>query len=141
MSTNTGLSARVAAEVRAEQARQRLSGRDLARRVDLPPTTVARWLRGDTAMDLDDVATLAGALGLTLVDLIERAERMLPRVDSNHQPAGYGPSQVTTDITRLGNVLPIRRVDERRSARRRGPTRRPRPRTIIPICSELVDSA
>jgi transcriptional regulator with XRE-family HTH domain len=136
MSTNSGLSARVAAEVRAEQARQRLSGRDLARRVDLPPSTVARWLRGETSMDLDDVAALAGALGLTLGDLIERAEMLLPRVDSNHQPAGYASLQVRTDITNAGIVLPLRRIDERRSDRRQPTTRRGPDRTLVPIlCS------
>jgi transcriptional regulator with XRE-family HTH domain len=74
MSTDSKLSARVAAELRAELARQRLTGRDLARRVELPPTTVARWLRNETTMNLDEAEALASALGLRLPELLDRAD-------------------------------------------------------------------
>jgi transcriptional regulator with XRE-family HTH domain len=74
MSTHAGVSARVAAEMRAEKARQQLSGQDLARIVDLPATSVARWLRGETKMSLDEASVLAEALGLTLAELLVRAE-------------------------------------------------------------------
>ena len=142
MTANPGLSARVAAEVRAEQARQRLTGRDLARRVDLPPSTVARWLRNDTDMTLDAAAVLAGALGVGLVDLIQRAEAMgLPRKDSNLQPAGYTSSLVKSDIGVRRFVRPLRLVaypnelpvDERRSPSTAPTTRRPGHPTFVPI--------
>lgn len=83
----------VAAEIRAETGRQRVSGRELARRIDEPVTTVSRWLRGDTALGLDDLDKIAAALEVDLVDLIRAARlqlmaKKLPRMDSNHQPAG-----------------------------------------------------
>jgi transcriptional regulator with XRE-family HTH domain len=81
----------VAAEIRAEMARQMISGRELARRVQKPETTIARWLRGKTQMSLDDVEMLAKALGVDPVDLIIHAvhRQQLPRPDSNREPAGY----------------------------------------------------
>ena len=72
MSTRNAL---LAAEIRAEMARQRMSGRELARRVDKPETTVARYLRGETAMSIDDVEDFARALDVTTIDLVERAYR------------------------------------------------------------------
>lgn len=89
-----GLSARVAAEVRAEQARQRLSGRDLARRVELPTSTVARWLRAETPMDLDDVERLARALGVSVSTLLTRAEQAAAIV----QPAATGTDGANSEI-------------------------------------------
>lgn len=63
----------VAAEIRAEQGRQRISGRELARAIGKPESTVARWLRGRTAMSLDEIELFAQALNLTVVDLVSRA--------------------------------------------------------------------
>jgi hypothetical protein len=72
-------------------------------------TTVARYLRGEVSMDLDDIEAFAAALGLTTVDLIARSydgappasrapvptqgngaagRRWAPR-DSNPQPTDY----------------------------------------------------
>jgi transcriptional regulator with XRE-family HTH domain len=80
----------VAAEIRAEKGRQRVSGRELARRIELPTTTVSRWLRGDTALGLDELDKIAAALEVDMVDIIRAAQIRvkLPRMDSNHQPAG-----------------------------------------------------
>lgn len=94
MRTTHGLSARVAAEVRAEQARQRLSGRDLARRVELPTSTVARWLRAETPMDLDDVQLLAHALGVSVTTLLTRAEQAAAIA----QPAATGTDGANSEI-------------------------------------------
>lgn len=63
----------VAAEIRAEAARRRITGRELARRVARPVTTVNRYMRGETDMSLDDLEVFARALGVTTVDLIARA--------------------------------------------------------------------
>lgn len=81
----------VAAEIRAESGRQRVSGRELARRIDEPVTTVSRWLRGDTPVGLDELDKIATALEVDVIDLIRAARlhvRKLPRQDSNLQPAG-----------------------------------------------------
>lgn len=64
----------VAEEVRAAQGRQRVTGRELARRVGEPNTTVARWLRGDTPMGVDELDAVADALGVEVSDLIAAAK-------------------------------------------------------------------
>lgn len=94
------LSELVAAEVRAESARRRITGRELSRRVDVPFTTLARWLRGKSPIPLDELDSIASALGLDVVTLIASAKQQrpdpigpdlgrLPQLDSNQQPAGY----------------------------------------------------
>lgn len=96
----------MAAEVRAEQARQRLTGRELANRVDLPSSTVARWLRNDTDMTLDAAAVLAGALGLSLVELIERAEDTTIVRDLPSATRPPRPKRVARPVVRQPAVLP-----------------------------------
>lgn len=88
----------VAAEIRAETGRQRVSGRELARRIDEPVTTVSRWLRGDTPVGLDELDKIAAALDVDVVDLIRAARlqmKKLPRQDLNLQPAGWGLALVS----------------------------------------------
>ena len=60
----------VAAEVRAEMARQRISARELSRRSGLAQATLARKVRGDAELGLDDLDAIACALGVDVVDLI-----------------------------------------------------------------------
>ncbi len=113
---SAALAQAVAAEIRAESGRQRVSGRELARRIDEPVTTVSRWLRGDTALGLDDLDKIATALEVDLVDLIRAARlqlmaKKLPRKDSNLQPAGRVSSLVMAEIEpwikRLPPVAPL----------------------------------
>ena len=101
---NETLNTRVAAEIRAEMARQRISGRRVAERIGKPFTTVARWLRTGEGWDLDELDAITAVLGISIPDLIDRAqsnrpdpsgaaggrrEIVLPRLDSNQQPSGY----------------------------------------------------
>lgn len=72
MSTNT-LTTRVAAEVRAEMARKRITGRALAQQVGKPVSTVARWTRGDGALDLEALDIIAGAIDVNASELVRRA--------------------------------------------------------------------
>jgi len=107
---SAALAQAVAAEIRAETGRQRVSGRELARRIDEPVTTVSRWLRGDTALGLDDLDKIAAALEIDLVDLIRAARlqmmaKKLPRLDSNQQPAGRSVAQVRAHIG--AEILPF----------------------------------
>lgn len=87
----------VAEELRAEAARQFVTGRELARRIGRPVTTTSRWLRGGTAINMDELDEMATALGLDPVE-VHRAARLrlgragLPRKDSNLQPAGCEPA-------------------------------------------------
>lgn len=71
----------VAAELRAELARQHRSRRWLAAAVGLPLTTVARWVKGETAPGLDELDAIAQALGTTVGRLVVEAQRraLVPR--------------------------------------------------------------
>ena len=101
--TAMSLALRVAAEVRAESARRRVTGRELSRRTGVPISTLSRWTSGQTPIQLDDLDRIAAALGADVVDLISAAKRerpgpdgagpqALPQLDSNQQPAGYAVS-------------------------------------------------
>jgi transcriptional regulator with XRE-family HTH domain len=73
--TNTPgpLGQRTAAEIRAEIARQKKSGRWLADKIGAPHNTVSRWIGGDTAPPLDALYAMCRALGINVADLISEA--------------------------------------------------------------------
>lgn len=54
----------VAAEVRAELARQRISGRQAARRLGWTQQALSRRLTGDIPFNVAELAELAGLLGI-----------------------------------------------------------------------------
>lgn len=60
----------VAAELRAHLARQRLSGRALAKMLGENQTWVSRRLAGHVPLDTDDLQRIAEALGLTPMELL-----------------------------------------------------------------------
>lgn len=63
----------VAAEVRAEMARQRLSGRALAARLGWPQNRLSRRLAGDTPFTVDDLALVAGELDVPVTSFFSSA--------------------------------------------------------------------
>ena len=65
-----------------DEAGMRTAGQ-LADRMGLAELTVRRHLRGDTLPDVETLMRYAAVLGVTTDDL-------LPRLDSNQQPAGEG---------------------------------------------------
>lgn len=69
----TSLAQLVAAEIRAEMGRQRLSQRALARSLDRPDVWLMRRLRGDQALDLEELELVAKALSMAPETLVERA--------------------------------------------------------------------
>ncbi len=102
---NQTLSDRVAAEIRAEMARKQISGRELARRLGRSANWVSLKVSGSQRLDLDDLAIIATALGVTVVDLFPRRDREVtltfidPAVDHvarrpfrNSAPTGGRPS-------------------------------------------------
>ena len=105
--------ATLAAEIRAEKGRQQVTGRELARRVGKPESTVARWLRGETPMSLDEIEAFAKALDVSTVDLIERAYS----TDPGARPSGGRPtpSQVIP-LPRSRAPRALSRVDLRPAA-------------------------
>lgn len=76
---NTGRA--VAAEVRAEMARQRMTATKLSRRMGVTDMWLSRRLRGDVGITIDELDEIARALGVPWW-------RLLPRLDSNQQPSG-----------------------------------------------------
>ena len=67
------LSVRVAEEIRVMLTRRRMSGRELARRLDVSPSWVNYRLTGAQAIDLNDLERISEALGVTVFDLIPRS--------------------------------------------------------------------
>lgn len=69
------LEQRIAAELRAELARQGRSRHWLADQIGKPVTTVARWLRGATSPGLNDLDASCQALDMTIANLLSAVER------------------------------------------------------------------
>lgn len=71
-----------ATEIRVWMARRRMNQALLGEAIGHDQTWVSKRLGGRTAISLDDLAVIANALGVDPVLL-------LPRKDSNLQPAGH----------------------------------------------------
>lgn len=78
----------VATEIRAELGRQQLSQRRLALMLGTNVAWINRRLSiaADVDLTFEDVQRIAKALDVPVQRLVSA---WLPRVDSNHQPAGY----------------------------------------------------
>lgn len=66
----------VAAEVRAEMGRQRKTGVELATVLGISQQSASRRLRGETGLDLDEVAVVAEWLGVAPHHLLSTPARM-----------------------------------------------------------------
>lgn len=89
------LSKRVAAELKADQARRGWTARDVERNSPMSYTTIGRLLNGKTEISVADLFVICEAVGADAHEIIAEAER--------HMPAGYlkrlvspAPSNVTT---------------------------------------------
>lgn len=69
----TSLRSLTAGEVRAEMARQRKSGIELASLLNLSQQSVSRRLNAETDFSLDELAVVADWLGVPVLSLIGRA--------------------------------------------------------------------
>ena len=69
----------VAAEVRAEVARQRRSQGDLAAKMGWKQPYISRRLVGEVAFDIDELARLADELGVPLEQFTRVTEGATPR--------------------------------------------------------------
>ena len=69
----TSLAQRVAAEIRAEMARQLLTQSELARRLGVIEMWLSRRLRGRQPLDLDELERIASVINVPVPELIERA--------------------------------------------------------------------
>ena len=65
----------VAAEIRAELARQQKSLNELADAVGMNVSTIRRSVKGQRAFTIDELAATTTWLGMDLVDLMKRTDR------------------------------------------------------------------
>ena len=78
----------VAEEIRVLMARQRMSGRGLARAAGLNEATVSRRLNAEYPFDVDELERIAAIFGVPITALFgSSGPRKLPRLDSNQQPS------------------------------------------------------
>lgn len=83
---STRLADSVAAEVRAELARQHISGRQLARLLGEPYSKVGRWTKGDDPLDINELERIGSVIGVSVPDLLLRAtaQEAPPTTQSRH---------------------------------------------------------
>lgn len=108
----TPLSGRVAEEIRALMARRRMSGRELARRLDVSASWVSYRLTGSQPIDLNDLEQIARALDVKVIDLLPRDERptlptlTYPSRAPGHPPAGRPPGHPPAGHRRTAPTRP-----------------------------------
>lgn len=68
--TLSGIRETVAGGVRAELARRRMSASKLARQTGLKQSYLSRRMTGETPFNVDDLALIAAALGVSMSTLI-----------------------------------------------------------------------
>ena len=94
-----GLNAAVAAELRAERVAQEVTFDDLVERVSLSRATTWRLLNAERLITIEALVEFAGALGVSVLEIVERAEKRLareaPPLDTPHRgtppPKGAPP--------------------------------------------------
>lgn len=69
-----GFNAVIAATIRAERGARRMTIDDLARESDIPRRTLIRILNEERAVNIEHLAAIADAYGLTVTELVKRAE-------------------------------------------------------------------
>lgn len=84
-----GLNAAVAAELRAERKAQEVTFDDLVERVSLSRATTWRLLNAERLITIEALVEVAAALGVSVLEIVERAEKRLAR-DAPPPPAKGG---------------------------------------------------
>lgn len=72
--TATTATGRVAATVRAELARRRISQTAVSERLEMSQASVSRRLTGDTPWDINELAAIADLIGVPLALLVAEAD-------------------------------------------------------------------
>lgn len=72
----TTSSQRIAAEIRAEMARQKISINQLAEDIGMPISTLRRSVNGDRPFTLDEFWEITSSLGIKPVEVVARAEEV-----------------------------------------------------------------
>jgi transcriptional regulator with XRE-family HTH domain len=71
------LTTSVAAELRAERARLGMTLEQLAERAEVPYSTLGKILQAQTSIDVNQLHAVSTALGLSMREVVERAEAAL----------------------------------------------------------------
>lgn len=69
---------RVAAELRAELSRQRRTASQMSTELHIPRSTLGKRLVGNGALDTDQLAAITRWLGVTIEEIVRRAEAKVP---------------------------------------------------------------
>jgi len=109
----TGL---IAEEIRALLGRRRMSGRELARKLDVSPSWVSYRLTGTQEIGVNDLALIAQALNVGIVDLLPRDARQ-PTLTLASEPTVTG----RTPWPEHPIVAGAARIPQRRTAVDQGP--------------------
>lgn len=67
----------IAAEVRAEMARQKKTGKDLSSTLGLTQSTTSRRLTGEVPFDMAEIFTVSDWLGIAVTELDRRVREQL----------------------------------------------------------------
>ncbi|BBJ71037.1 hypothetical protein KPHES18087_05080 [Corynebacterium ulcerans] len=73
----TSRSGAIAAEIRAEMARQQKSLSELSDAVGIPLSTIRRSVKGQRAFTIDELASVAAWLGRDLLELVKKTDRVV----------------------------------------------------------------
>lgn len=77
----TDIQAALAAQIKAEMAVKDWKQSDLAKAAGMQNSTLSRYLSGERDMPMPIFAEIANALGLSMVELAQRAQRRLDGED------------------------------------------------------------
>lgn len=100
--------AAVAEELRAQMARKRVSGRELARRVHVSAQWMSQRTRGVVPMDTNDMEMLAAALGITLTELLADAAQRVTIASPDRPTNARNSERYSADSH--GVVIPFPQV-------------------------------
>lgn len=123
MSDEVTLSVETAAEIRAMLARLQITGRELARRLDVSQPWVSYRLTGAQEIGLDDIQRIAEAIGVEWWELLPQRDPSLATV-TRLQPRTLSTASRGRGRRRDNNPYPA----QPDHATRRPPDGRPEPR-------------
>jgi len=73
----TEIQAALVTQVKAEMAAKDMRQKDMAARVGMQTSTLSRYLSGERDIPMPVVFSMANALDLSIIELVQRAERRL----------------------------------------------------------------
>jgi transcriptional regulator with XRE-family HTH domain len=75
------IQAALVTQVKAEMAARDMKQKDMAQQVGMQTSTLSRYLSGERDIPMPVVFSMASALNLSIIELVQRAERRLENKD------------------------------------------------------------